>query len=124
MKKHSRKRDAILEKIRSTDLHPSAEWVYTELKPEFPDLSLGTVYRNIAGFLEDGLIISVGNVNGQERYDGNTSEHAHFICSRCGGVIDVEESSDMAARQEIERKYGFFVKRYDKVFHGLCANCR
>ena len=62
---YSRKREAILQAVRSTTLHPSAEWVYRELKPVFPDLSLGTVYRNLAQFKVDGVIVSVGTVNGR-----------------------------------------------------------
>lgn len=124
MRKHSKKRDAILETIRSTTEHPSAEWIYARLKPEFPDLSLGTVYRNLAAFLEDGTIISVGNVNGQERYDGNTHEHAHFVCSGCGGVYDVDAPGEQSARREIEGRYGFSVTRYDQIFHGRCAHCK
>ena len=48
VRKHSHKRDAILECLRCTTSHPTAEWVYTQLKPTIPDLSLATVYRNLA----------------------------------------------------------------------------
>ena len=65
-RKHSKKRDAIYECVRSTKTHPSAEWVYSRLKPEIPDLSLGTVYRNLAMFKQEGDIISVGTVGGLE----------------------------------------------------------
>ena len=67
IRKRSKKRDAILACICGTDCHPSAEWVYTQLKPQIPDLSLGTVYRNISMFREEGTIVSVGVVNGLER---------------------------------------------------------
>ena len=59
-RKHSKKRDAIYECVRSTKTHPSAEWVYSRLKPEIPDLSLGTVYRNLNLFQQEGRLISVG----------------------------------------------------------------
>ena len=62
--KHFKKREAILNCLRSTTCHPSAEWVHAQLKAEYPDISLGTVYRNLALFKEQGLIISVGTVNG------------------------------------------------------------
>ena len=71
-KKFSRKREAILTCLHGTTCHPTAEWVYQQLKPQFPDLSLGTVYRNLAAFKAEGVIDSVGVVNGLERYDGNT----------------------------------------------------
>ena len=71
IQKKSRKRDAILACVCSTDTHPTAEWVYTQLKPDIPDLSLGTVYRNLAMFRREGIIGSAGVVNGLERYDRN-----------------------------------------------------
>ena len=64
VRKYSRKRDAILECVRSTTEHPAAEWVYSHLKDEFPDLSLATVYRNLAMFKEEGLVESLGTVGG------------------------------------------------------------
>ena len=88
-RKFSKKRAAILEALRHTDEHPSAEMLYSRLKGEFPDLSLGTVYRNLAMFVADGDAVSVGSVGGQERYDAVTAPHAHFICSCCGRVLDV-----------------------------------
>ena len=58
-KKHFRKRDAILTCLKETTVHPSAEWIYAQLKPSIPDLSLGTVYRNLAAFKTEGVIASV-----------------------------------------------------------------
>ena len=85
--KHFKKREAILNCLRSTKTHPSAEWVYTQLKPQIPNLSLGTVYRNLALFKETGEAISIGTVKGIERFDGNTAPHVHYICTACGAVI-------------------------------------
>ena len=83
-RKRSRKREAILDCLRQTDVHPSAEWVYRRLKPRIPDLSLATVYRNLALFKQEGLICSLGVAQGLERFDGDTSPHVHFICTGCG----------------------------------------
>ena len=89
VRKHSRKRDAILECLRCTTSHPTAEWVYNQLKPTIPDLSLATVYRNLAMFKAEGTIDSVGVYNGLERFDFRTDPHAHFICRVCGAVSDI-----------------------------------
>ncbi len=89
-KKHFRKRDAILTCLRQTKQHPSADWVYNQLKEEIPDLSLGTVYRNLTLFKDQGLIKSLGTVGGVERFDGCTEPHVHFVCSHCQGVFDLE----------------------------------
>ena len=87
--RHSPKREAILECLRSTICHPSAEWVYAQLKPRIPDLSLATVYRNLARFRAEGAVQVIGCVDGEDRYDGNTALHGHFICRTCGAVIDL-----------------------------------
>ena len=88
-KKNFRKRNAILSFLRQTKDHPSAEMVFNHLKQEIPDLSLGTVYRNLSMFKAQGEIISLGTVNGVERFDGNIEPHVHFICQECDAVIDL-----------------------------------
>ena len=88
-RKHFKKRDAILACLCQTTTHPSAEWIYNRLKPEYSDISLGTVYRNLALFKKQGLIASVGTVGGVERFDGNPAPHVHFICESCGKVTDL-----------------------------------
>ena len=106
--RYSKKREAVLSAIQGTDCHPSAEWVYQRLKPLHPDLSLGTVYRNLTFFRENGLIQSVGVVQGQERFDSVVSPHSHFVCNCCGTV---------------SRQYGLAVQGHKLTFYGLCSSC-
>ena len=123
-KKFSRKREAILTCLRGTTCHPTAEWVYQQLKPDFPDLSLGTVYRNLAAFKAEGVIDSVGVVNGLERYDGNIIPHAHVVCERCGAVLDAEriELPEELLRR-VQEDTGCELCRYQVKFTGVCPNC-
>ena len=123
MKRYSRKREAILQTIRSTKSHPSAEWVYTKLKPEFPDLSLATVYRNIASFVEDGDIIPVAVVDSKERYDADLSSHSHFICQRCGAGSDVDISGSADIDKLAGQALGALVERHELIFRGICGEC-
>ncbi|MDR0905519.1 MAG: transcriptional repressor [Oscillospiraceae bacterium] len=124
LRKHSRKRDAIIACIRETKAHPSAETVYSRLRAEFPKLSLGTVYRNIALLREEGEIVSVGFVGGEERFDGVTSDHPHFVCDCCGAVIDVELSGPPRGfEDEINRNYGFEVSHRKLIYFGKCTDC-
>ena len=122
LRKHSKKRDAILECIAGTKCHPTAEWVYQQLKPDFPDLSLGTVYRNISMFKEEGVIQSIGVVNGLERFDFNTEPHTHFICTVCGQVLDLENVALPAAVLE-DAASGGIITSYQLLFTGTCAQC-
>ncbi len=123
-RKNSRKRQAILDALRQTREHPSAEWLYARLKPEYPDLSLGTVYRNLALFKEEGMIISVGTVDGQERFDATTEPHTHFVCTGCGAVIDLDVSlPDPESFGEACRLAGCEMHGYQLNISGLCAEC-
>ena len=120
-RKHSRKRDAILECVRSTDTHPTADWVYAQLKPVLPDLSLGTVYRNLSMFRQEGIIASLGVVDGMERFDRNTAPHTHFVCTHCGAVIDVDEiqpPSDLSDAVQCG-----CVRSCALTFYGICKHC-
>ncbi len=123
MKRYSRKREAILEAIRSTKSHPSAEWVYAKLKPEFPDLSLATVYRNLAAFVESGELVSVAVVDSKERYDADLSSHAHFICQQCGDVSDVDIHGSRELDKLASEYLGAKVERHELIFRGICHNC-
>ena len=122
--KHFRKRDAILTCLRQTKTHPSADWVYNRLKPEIPDLSLGTVYRNLSLFKEQGLINSLGTVKGVERFDGDTHSHVHFICTECGAVQDIEGMPQLPSlRSSAEHDLGSQIQGCQITFTGLCRNC-
>ena len=121
--RYSKKREAILAALRSTDAHPSADWVYRTLKPDYPDLSLGTVYRNLARFKEEGLAVSVGTVNGEERFDGTVAPHAHLICRRCGAVLDLPEPEFGKNLDELAQRHGVKIERHELIFHGMCPRC-
>jgi len=120
--RYSKKREAILEAMRGTLEHPSAEWIYAKLKPEFPDLSLGTVYRNLAFFRDGGDIMSVGTVCGVERFDADTHPHTHFVCTCCGSVIDVEDDPGESFSR-VENRTGGRVAARQLTYFGQCAEC-
>ena len=124
MRKHSGKRDAILRMIQSTESHPSAQWVYDRLKPRIPDLSLGTVYRNINLFRAEGKVISVGVVGGEERFDGRVEPHPHFVCESCGAVLDLagEIQSELTTHPSIVIP-GCTIDTRKTVFYGICKVC-
>ena len=123
--KNSIKRNAILEALCATKEHPTAEMLYEKLKPAYPDLSLGTVYRNLAVFCSEGKAISVGTVEGKERFDGRTDAHPHFICKNCGRVEDVEVPlTDNAIIASFTSMADHEVEGYSLVFTGRCESCR
>ena len=123
--KHFRKRDAILECLRSTDAHPSAEMVFSQLKQDYPDLSLGTVYRNLSMFKNQGMIASVGIVDGIERFDANIEPHVHFICTCCHAVLDLPQLQvPEELCQQVSKLTGGDVEICKLSFTGVCRRCR
>ena len=123
--KHLRKRDAILQCVRSTATHPSADWVFEHVRSDVPDISLATVYRNLALFKDQGLIASLGTVKGVERFDGNTAPHVHFVCTGCGAIIDlpgIQVPEEL--NQAVSRDSGGRVDTCQLTFTGLCGECR
>lgn len=116
--RHSKKRDAIYEMLSGTKAHPTAEWIYDQLKGSLPNLSLGTVYRNLAQFKEQGMAVCVATVNGQDRFDACTSPHSHFICRCCGAVQDVEN----APLPPLPQVMGT-IESCQLHYSGICASC-
>ena len=120
--RHSDTRDRILEYLRSTKAHPSAETIYNALKPTMPTLSLKTVYTNLNFFEEHGQAIRVANVNGIERYDANCEDHVHFVCDECGAVIDIMDADIKKAKKACQVGQAK-IKSIQIVLHGTCENC-
>ena len=123
--KHFRKREAVLNCLQNSKEHPSAEWIYSQLKTEYPDISLGTVYRNLALFKQQGLIVSLGTVDGVERFDGETAPHAHFICTRCGKVVDLMQLKIPSQLLEEADRYSQGTSECCVLtFTGICNGCK
>ena len=120
--RHSDTRDKILEYLRSTKAHPSAETIYNALKPTMPTLSLKTVYTNLNFFEEHGQAIRVANVNGVERYDANCEDHVHFVCDECGAVIDIMDADIRKAKKACQVGQAK-IKSIQIVLHGTCESC-
>ena len=125
MPRYSYKREAILDCLRGTTSHPSADWVFARLKPQIPDLSLGTVYRNLGQFKEQGKIISVGVVNGLERFDARVEPHVHFICETCHAVMDLDSIKvpESIVRQA-EAEASVHVTGCTINLSGVCRDCQ
>ena len=122
--KQFKKRNAILACLRGTDVHPSADWVYAQMKNEYPDISLGTVYRNLALFKQQGVIQSLGTVNGVERFDGNIHPHVHFICTDCDSVLDLPQMEvPQSLCSQAADQTGGTVATCQLSFTGICQSC-
>ena len=119
-KRYSRQRELIYQALCSTKEHPTADMVYQWLKPENPNLSLGTVYRNLNLLADEGIIARMPFP--VERYDANTKPHPHFRCRCCGAVSDLDLPYDASLDKQVEAQ-GHEVDHHSVLFTGICVNC-
>ena len=122
--KMTAQRLAICDYLDGNDRHPTAAEVYEVLRPQFPTMSLATVYNTLGLLAELDLIHEVGaTTDGSARYDPNMTPHLNLICMRCADIIDVEDVN-LAPLEELSRARGFRVADVNVAVHGLCAKCQ
>lgn len=121
-KKFSRQREMIYEQVKNHPTHPTADEIYNALKKNCPNLSLGTVYRNLNLLSEMGLLTKV-HLGEKDRFDGNTEPHCHFFCEKCGKVFDVEDSSINGIEKRVLATSGHFITQVRVNLHGICREC-
>ena len=90
IRRNSRQRTLVYQAVKDSHSHPNAEEVYLLVRRQLPDISLGTVYRNLNLLVEMGLLHRIYTGMGADRFDAVVTAHPHLICSSCGGVFDLE----------------------------------
>jgi len=122
----SRQKETILRVVKGTNCHPTADWVYQEARKEIPNISLGTVYRNLKLLKEEDKIFELRFNDSLSRFDGNTEYHHHFVCAQCDSVFDVviDEQTKSAILDEIVQTTGFKINQCHCELEGLCKDCQ
>ena len=121
---YSKQREAVSEYLAHTKTHPTADEIYSVLRERMPNISLATVYRNLAQLCESGEACRLGSIGNKERFDGCTQPHYHFICEKCGKVYDLDIPFDGSLPKKAEKALGFSVDHYSLVFYGICNTCK
>lgn len=119
----TKQREVILSVLRSTKSHPTADWVYQEVRKEMPNISLGTIYRNLKILTEMGEATELSYGSTYSRFDGNAEEHYHFVCESCDNVFDIDMPIIEELEREVEAKMGVKVSRHRLEFYGKCEEC-
>ena len=123
MLKYSKQREIIEKAVKSSAGHPSAGDVYDNLHPLYPNLSLGTVYRNLTLLSETGALRKLRMPDGSDRFDGLTAEHAHAVCMRCSGIQDIDAPIAPGLADSVLEKNGFVMIDAQLLITGICKNC-
>ena len=121
--KYSRQREAIKEFMMTRKDHPTADVVYMNVRQEFPNISLGTVYRNLTLLSDMGDLLRLRVGDGVDHFDATTEPHYHFICKECGAVSDLD-LSDMQTINEIAGEtFNGRIDGHVTYFYGVCEEC-
>ena len=123
MEKRSLQRDLIKQNLASRYDHPTADMVYNSIREDLPNISLGTVYRNLRFLVEHGEAIQIDCGDGFVHFDGNPIPHNHFFCRACKCLLDIKMDSiehiDIIANANFPGK----IEGHTVIFHGLCEKC-
>lgn len=123
MAKRSLQRDLIKENLINRHDHPTADMVYHSIREELPNISLGTVYRNLRFLVEQGEANSLKLGDGKEHFDGHVYPHYHFICSQCGNIEDIlMDEPDIC--EQASKHFSGEITGHSTYFYGLCNQCK
>ena len=123
--KYSRQRESIKHYLATTNDHPTADTVYLHVKKEFPNISLGTVYRNLKLLTDLGEVVKITAPDGADRFDGCVQPHNHFFCTSCGKILDLKLDMEKIKRmnQAAGENFDGIVESSNTIFYGKCGDC-
>jgi len=120
--RYSKQREAILKVIQTTKNHPTADWIYSKVRKRIPNISLGTVYRNLKQ-LVDRRVIRTNIIDGVAHFDKNLINHHHFFCIQCQSLYDLDLNLERSL-SDIETETKHLFQGYDLQVRGICKMCQ
>ena len=117
-------RKMVLDAVRSSDEHPTADKLYETVSKTYPDISIATVYRNLNLLAETNQIKKIKIPGGADRFDKTISPHYHIECTECGAFSDVQFDYIEKIDEMVAHATGFKLEPQDFVFRGLCPHCK
>lgn len=128
--KYSKQKETLLKVLSSTTCHPDADWIYEQVKKQLPNISLGTVYRNLAKMSQQGTILRLNVDDGRDHFDADTANHYHMVCRNCREIVDIFAEKN---EQNTFKKYldsfaqshtDAVIETHNVIFYGLCNKCK
>lgn len=123
MLKYSKQRESIKAFLSTRTDHPTADTVYLNLRQTIPNISLGTVYRNLSLLVSTGDIVKISCADNIDRFDANTEPHYHCMCNRCGSVHDLPMEVMTDLNTHAEKYFDGIIQQHHIMFYGTCKDC-
>ncbi len=123
-KRNTVQKKFVLDAVSKLENHPTAELVYTEVVNVHPNISKATVYRNLSGLAEDGVIRQIKMPGGADRFDWNAEmPHNHITCKKCGAFCDAPALDTEKLNNEISAQTKYEDVSHEIVYSGICEKC-
>lgn len=123
-KRITKQKKLIVDILRGTTCHPTADWIYEQARKQIPEISLGTVYRNLQNLVQEQEIQELKYDSTFRRFDGNARLHYHFVCHKCGQVSDLNMPVYTELNQMAADAIGAVVDEHRLEFYGTCSGCQ
>ncbi|MBM7636694.1 Fur family peroxide stress response transcriptional regulator [Streptococcus saliviloxodontae] len=118
-------RKAIIAYMINSHHHPSAEQIYKDLLPMYPNLSLATVYNNLKVLVKEGFVVEIKLTNDNTSYfDFMDSNHPHVVCEKCGKITDITVVPISDLKEEAEQQSGYQITKTQVLIYGVCPDCQ
>lgn len=125
MKNFSKQRNLILDILKNSKSHPTAEEIFEIAKEELPNISLGTVYRNLDVLVSEKIIIKIPNNTKKDRFDYIHKNHSHAVCDNCGKIYDFNTSLDLdKLKAEVLKQTKLEADSNEILITGICKECQ
>ncbi len=124
LRRNTKQRRIVLEELRKVKTHPTADVLFRMLRRRLPDISFGTVYRNLNLLRDEGEVLELTCGKYKCHYDGDTSIHYHFLCLKCKNVFDVDMPVLGNLDEEVSKRLKFQVVYHRVEFYGYCRDCK
>lgn len=123
IKRNTIQRSLVLEAVKKLECHATADEIYQMVVHEHPNISKGTVYRNLHQLADSGEIRKVEVPGGADRFDHRCHDHYHVRCLSCGRVFDVDMDYIEDLEKRVKDAHGFIFNGHDLMFKGICPEC-
>ena len=122
-KRMTRQLEQVFKALQGDHTHPSADEIYQRVHRNLPRISLATVYRNLHSLVDEGKIRTLLLDAQGARFDPETRQHDHFVCERCGRVVDLFLRQARPVDLSSLAKQGYVVTTHTLTVHGTCQAC-
>ena len=121
--RYSKQREVILEVVNHSFNHPTAEMVYDKVKEKIPNISLGTIYRNLNALADASLIKRISIPKDFDHFDHRNCDHYHFCCMKCHQLYDLPASKIEMLIHNCEKEEQVQITDCEVLLYGICKKC-